>query len=393
MKKFSQINESGQKPKINIQDNTLGIISKNDLETYLEITDKFISDEAKAVIKYLIDNNDTYAKELGEPNSKNPLYDFYANGVPSADSTEKIKELYKNIGLVNKKNRLMEIPVFQTKDQFEAIISRTESPDQVILDLDSERGRNEIAKKYEPLIHKLAKQFLGKSNLTYDELVSAGYQGLTWAMNGYGKKTTKNKVDLETVVSKTFTQYAAYIIRVAMLEDIKHLSQTVRIPLSQQNLERQETGRNTKSNTISGDKEVGTSDDSSKALFDYVGATDNATRFVDQSDVEHMWSVFYDKLEEHFADDKTVLDIYYHCLGLKGYEKIKKKELADKYGVAQSMITYVLFKVNSFIKKDKRMMRLITDIFELMSECKHDEDMDYDPEEGLHIKINDESDE
>jgi RNA polymerase sigma factor (sigma-70 family) len=280
----------------------------------------------------------------------------------------------------------MEIPVFQTKEQFEAIISKSESPDQIILDLDTPEGRNEIAKRYEPLVHKMAKQFMGKSNLSYEELLSAAYQGLTWAMNGYGKKTKKNNADMETIVSKTFTQYAAWIIRVAILEDIKHLSQTVRVPLSQQNLEREQTGRNTKNNTISGDKEIGNGkDDTNKSLFDYVGSTDNATRSIDNEDVDKLWKAFFKQLESEF--DKTIIDIYYSSLGLNGYEKIKKKELAQKFGIAQSSITYYLYKVNNYIQTNKKMKAMITDIFELMSECKHDEDMDYDPEEGIYIEI------
>lgn len=390
MKKFSQVFEAA-KPKLDIQDDTINYISVAELKKYLEICDKFISDEAKAVVKYLIDNNANYIKELSNDNDENALAAFYDGGVPTTND-ETLKELYKNIGILNKRGRLMEIPTFQTKEQFDAIVSKSESPDQIILDLETQQGRNEIAKRYEPLVHKMAKQFMGKSNLSYDELLSAAYQGLTWAMNGYGKKTKKNVADMETIVSKTFTQYAAWIIRVAILEDIKHLSQTVRIPLSQQNLEREQTGRNTKNNTISGDKTVSVKgDESGKSLFDYVGATDNATRGIDNEDAEKLWKALFNKLESHF--DKTMMDIYYHSFGLNGYEKMKKKEIADKYGVAQSSISYYLYKVNDYIQTDKKLKALITDIFELMAECKHDEDMDYDPEEGIHVKIQENNEE
>jgi DNA-directed RNA polymerase specialized sigma subunit len=140
------------------------------LEKYLEITDKFISDEAKYVVKYLIDNNDTYMSELSsdDDNDENVLASFYNNGVPKQ---ENLKDLYKNIGVLNKRGRLMEIPVFQTKDQFDAIITKTEAPDAIILDLETEAGRNEVAKKYLPLIRKMANQYFGKANLSYDELV------------------------------------------------------------------------------------------------------------------------------------------------------------------------------------------------------------------------------
>lgn len=390
MKKFSQVFEAN-KPKLDIQDDTINYIDSANLKKYLEICDKFISNECKSIIKYLIDHNDTYISELSSDSDENALAGFYNNWKPSNKSNE-LKELYKNISILNKKNRLMEIPVFQSKEQFEAIINKTESPDSVILDLTSEAGRNQIAKKYEPLIHKIAKQFMGKSELSYEDLISAGNVGLIHAMNKYGKKSNKNVADLETIVGKTFTQYAAFMIRISILEDIKNLSQIVRVPISQQNAERRETGRNTKSNTVSGDKEISSSgDEGNKSLFDYIGGTDNATRGIDNEDVEKLWKKFFKKLEEKF--DKTTLDIWYSSFGVNGHEKMKKKDIAAKYGLVPSNISYYLYRVNTFIKTDKKMMEMMNDILELMTECKHDEDTDYDPEEGIHVKIQENNEE
>ena len=386
MKKFSQVFEAA-KPKLDIQDDTINYINVPDLKSYLTITDKFISAEAKGVIQYLIDNNEKYLSELGNDNDENVLAGFYNAGIKS-NATDVLKELYKNIGILYKKGRLMEIPVFQTKDQFQSIINKTEAPDAVILDLESEAGRNDVAKKYDPLVHKIAKDFYGKSNLDYEDLLSAGRRGLVYAMNGYGKKTKRNAADLETIVSKTFTQYAAFMIRISILEDIKDVSQTVRVPISQQNKERQETGRNTKSNTVSGDKEVGSSgDEGNKSLFDFMGGTDNATRDIDEEDLQKLWDALYKKLEEKF--DKTTLEIWYSSFGINGREKMKKKELAEKYGIVPSNVSYYLYKVNSYINSDKKILGMMEDIRDLMAECKHDRDMEYDPEEGLHIKIED----
>lgn len=384
MKKFSQIFEGNvSKPKLNIQDDTINYIKSEDLKKYLEITDKFISDEAKEIIKYLIDHNDTYLSDLSNDTDENALAGFYNAGIPKDDSK---KELYKNIGILNKKDRLMEIPVFLTKEQFEAIIDKTESPDAIILDLTSEKGRNEIAKKYQPLIHKIARQLHGKTNLSYDDLVSAGNQGLVLAMNGYGKKSDKNIADLETIVSKTFTQYAAFIIRINMIGDVRDVSQTVRVPISQQKKEKEEKGYNTKTNSISGDKSVSNNgEEGNKSLFDFIGGSEDASRGVDQEDMEKLWKSFYKKLEEKF--DKNLLDIWYSSFGLNGREKMKKKEIAEKYGLVPSNITYYLTKVNNFIQTDKQMKSILSDINELMAECKHDMDQDYDPEEGIHINI------
>ena len=134
MKKLSQLFEA----KIDIQDETINFIGKTDLKKYLEIADRFISDDAKTVIKYFIENND-YVKKFGNGDSKNAIVNFY-NGPAPKD--EKLKEVYKCIGKLNKKNRLLEIPMFQTDEQFEGIINKKVSPDEILLDLNSEKGRN-----------------------------------------------------------------------------------------------------------------------------------------------------------------------------------------------------------------------------------------------------------
>ena len=37
------------------------------------------------------------------------------------------------------------------------------------------------------MVHKIARQYINKSNVTYDDLVAAGFEGLAQAMNDYGK--------------------------------------------------------------------------------------------------------------------------------------------------------------------------------------------------------------
>ena len=191
MKKFSSI-ITEEKRTVSIQDDSLNYISKAELEKYLEIADKFISKEAKTVCKWLIDNNDTYIKTLAGKGEENAVASFFNAGFPK-DGTDDLKELYRNILTVSKSNRIMEIPVFMTKFQFDSIIKKEASPDEVIMDLDSEAGRNEVAKKFMPLVHKIVNSWLGKTSFDYDELLSAGLEGLTYAMNSYGKKSKKQK--------------------------------------------------------------------------------------------------------------------------------------------------------------------------------------------------------
>ena len=178
MKKFTQFIAEA-KQKLEIQDESINKISPEKLEKYLEIAKKFLSEEAKNIVNYLIDHP-KYVEELAGPNAENALATFYNNGIPK---TPALKELYSWVGKVVKANRLLEIPVFQTEEQFEAILDKKVSPDEIILDLSTERGRNEIAKKYDALVWKVARDFIGVSNFDLEELHAIGLEGLVDAMN------------------------------------------------------------------------------------------------------------------------------------------------------------------------------------------------------------------
>lgn len=404
MKYFSQLNEDNK--TISIQDNTVNYLSAGELKKYLEIADKFISKEAKAVCNWLIDNNDTYIKKFqSSEKSENALLDFFNKGFPKTE-TDSIKNLYRNILAVSKNNRLMEIPVFMTRNQFDSILDKSASPDEVILDLDSEKGRNEIAKRFTPLVHKIANSWLGKTSFDYDDLFSYGMYGLTYAMNTYGKKSNKalkreeakraaaakaaeetgvdfdptqdfSDIDIEKYKSYTFLQYAAQMIRVHILEATKNDSHLVRIPVSRQKKEKDEKGYVAKSNSVSGDKKMGGKDgDEGKSLFDIVGGMENPGKGIDQKEIDDLWKEITNKLEEKFGE-KT-MDIFYNHFGWGGRQKLSGKEMAKKYGFkSPSSITAEIMKVIHFIKKDKLMYSKFVDIFELMKEAKHDED-EYD---------------
>ena len=358
-----RINEAKQ--KLEIQDDSINFIDKNDLEKYLEVAGKFLSDEAKAVVNWLIENNDEYVKKLG--GGTNALETFYNAGVPKdAD----LKKLYSNVGKVVKANRLLEIPVFQTDEQFHAIIKKEIAPDEIILDLTSEKGRNEVAAKYDKLVWKIARSFNGKSNLTLDELYSAGLEGLTRAMNKYGKKTEYTKSDDENVKSYTFLSFAAFAIRHQILHDIKNVSHIVRIPVSAQQREKAETGHNTKNNTISGDKTVKGGEQGEKTVFDFMssGGGESSEGDVNKEDMDKIWKDIFAELEKKF-DEKT-MDIWYSFNELNGHKKMKNKELGQKYNMIPSRVTYYLYIVNSYILKNPKLREMFMDLRELVAESR-----------------------
>ena len=302
-------------------------------------------------------------------------------------SSGELKDLYAALSKLEKNGRLLEVPTLQTREQFNAIISGKEAPDSIILDLKTEEGRNALVQKYMKLIYKIIHQWEGKVNLDDKQLKSAALEGFVNAMNTYGKKSAyKDIEDEKAVKTYTFGQFAAYMIRFAIVAEVNNASRLVRIPISVISKEKKEKGSITKNNTISGDKKVGKDDDGGKkSLFDFVGGTDDGERTLDQQDLDKLWGDVYRILEKEF--DKKVIEAWYSFMGLNGREKLKNKEIAEKIGCQPSLVTYYCNTVNNFIKNDKIVMAKMKDIYELMKECLHDREHDDDIiEEGLDVK-------
>ncbi len=377
MKKLSQIITEAKK-KLDIQDDTINYISTPELQKYMEIADKFLSEDSKNVISWLIDHPN-YVEDLASKNANNALATFYDNGIPT---TPMMRELYRWVGNVVKNNRLLEIPVFQTKEQFNAIISKSVSPDEVIIDLSSERGRNEVAKKYDALVWKIARSYIGKSNFTLDDLHAIGYIGLVEAMNSYGKKTDRTKADDEHMVGFTFKSYAGYRIRIAILARIMDEGHVVRIPRSQQARERKEKGYNTRNTSISVETPVGKDKEgNTKRLLDKISDYERGGKSLEDADNERLWAEIDNKLRKKF-DDRT-LEIFYSWFGLFGYEKLSGKEIMAKYGFKNpSNINANNYKVMKYMKDDPEMLDALKELYEFTTERQHDddiEDRDFEP--------------
>ena len=352
---------------------------------YLTIADKFLSDAAKEVINYLIVNNKTYLSDLGTDSEENALSGFYNAG--TSKLSNELKELWKSIDEVIKSGRSLEIPVFQTQEQFNKILSEQVSPDMIIMDFNSPRSRNEIAKRYEPLVHKICRQYHGKSNLSYEDLLASAYEGLTYAMNNFGKKRSDNtEIPDETVNKYTFGQFAAYMIRFHILGTIENESRIVRLSKSQQKKERETTGKITKNNAVSGDKQIGihNSDEGNKTLFDFIDSQEYSDSNVDKEDVAKLWDKIYKKIKDKFGE--KVFNIWCSFYGINGHKELKNKELAAKYNVSNSSITYYCFKINNYLQKDTTIIKMLREVYELMKECLAEEDNRNNLDEPYHIK-------
>lgn len=412
MRTLSQLIEEA-KQKLDIQDDTINYIPVEDLKKYLEVTNRFISSDAKEVVNYLIVNNDHYVKDLSDGNDvENALAYFYDNGPYSEDHK---KELYALVGKIIKAGRMMEIPVFQTKDQFAGIIAGKISPDEVILDLTSEQGRNIIAKRYEGLVRKIALQFANVSEIPLDDLIGSGFEGLVYAMNGYGKKSKKaekreeqtgEELNIDQYKKTTFLTFASFSIRNAILDTIKNDAHTVKIPANQQKDERDQTGGNMKHRSISGDKPVN-DEEGGKTIFDLVGGFDSANKSINRKDINRSWKLLIKNLIDsgdlsnfiiycflytnHMGDYIKVVDgsgKEVTSVNPSNIEKVKlvvrdedtndgsvkdymsNKELSEIFKKSSSNITYCYYVVVSYIQKHPRLKSILREINDLYYESK-----------------------
>jgi len=372
--------------------NSVGFLDESQLKNYLNTVKDLLSDEAINVINWLITNNKTYVKDLGgtetDSETKNILADFYNAGKPS---DEKLKVLWDYINELVSKDRVLEIPVFQSKNDFNKIINKELPLDYVVLRLDTPDGKEEIVNKYNRLIEKIIHQWDGKSNFSHDELRSVAYEATTYAINNFGKRGKRGKADDDSYINKTFGQYLAYQIRCLILEEIKNLSHTVRIPVAQQRKEKQSKGTNTRNYTVSGDKIIkkGKDGDGNKSIFDFIGVPDvGSSSNLDNEDMDKLWKAALKQLENKFS--KLNMDIFYSFFGINGYKKLKNKELSAKYGVVPSQITYYIHKIISYIKTDPKIKKMFGEINDLMHECMNEREKEDDETYSINIKENSE---
>ena len=124
--------------------------------------------------------------------------------------------------------------------------------------------------------------------------------------------------------------------------------------------------------SISGDKSVGHDDEGSKTMFDFMGSSTDVEDGVNAEDRKKLWDDVWKILSKEF-DEKT-LDIWCSYWGAYDHKKLQNKEIAKKYNVANSNVTYYCQKVNQFIKKNKKILDMFTELYELLKESINDKD-------------------
>lgn len=200
----------------------------------------------------------------------------------------------------------------------------------------TEFERNELAKKYLPLVKKISNQFLNSSPLEYDEIEGFAWEGFVLAMNKYDP----------TKSSMSFTSYAAFGIKNAIMNGINSTGQTISVSLY-----------NRKKMT-----EKGEIIPTSVSLEKNFENEDHllSLGFEDDAVFDNPWKVMLDKIKSNF--DEEHVDIFCSVYGLDGHDVEKGKDIAARLGISGCLVTKRTKKIIEFIKNDKCLSSILRDL-------------------------------
>jgi RNA polymerase sigma factor (sigma-70 family) len=255
-----------------------------------------------------------------------------------------LEDLWKS--LKDLKTNLRLLPQYQTPSERQSFMKGNLKMSDITIDLDTSAGRNAVAKMYMSMVHKIVNGFVGKSRLGKPELMSAGLQGLTDAMNDWRKNGDESAI--------AFKNYAGQRVRQQILNDINKYSHT--LSTNQYGVEKLGTSM---LDALSFDNIPTNADgEMSHEFLSYVGSEDpnyNLTRSEEKN-----WSDLYKIIEDTFK--QRDVDIFYRYFGLKDQQKEKAKDIAKSMGMSPGNIKPIIDKILKTLKKNSRAMDLLIDL-------------------------------
>ncbi len=250
---------------------------------------------------------------------------------------------------------IMLLPQFLTAQQRQALELNKLDVTDITLDLESERGRQAVAKQFTPLVIRMANQFVGKCGLDKSELISSGMLGLTLAMNQYKNPEEIRKAGGES--SMTFASYAEYCIRNQILQDITELDGVVK----QSYYAKKKEGV-AQINSIDHSE----TDDEEVISIDRMIELSEEPDYEPTRNEEKEWQKVFKKLESKFSSRDC--DVFYRVFGLNGRKMEKTTEVARSLNTYISNIVRITQNMLAFLKKDSETREFLEGILSIYTE-------------------------
>jgi len=333
------------------------VVSNKEMKDYVDKMGKHLPEEIRKIINLLIRYNITDESILNRI-IHGSATDLKIVSKDTGVSSSNIEELKKCIDRAGEENIRM-LPLLITDEDRKSLMNGDKDPDDITLDLTSEKGRSRIVKQYSKLAVSIAAKYRGKCGLDWNSLVSAANMGLVKAMNDY-KRNTHSDIEDDKMKKLSFKQYAGWRINQQILNDINNYSRTVRV--TQHGFEKaKKEGRSFSTVRI----DMTDSDGENGNLADRLpGMTTDpvAGKIQDTGQMEKI----YDMIDKKFPDKTT--SIFYSYFGLHGYKKMTGVELSKQYGITGAAVSQRVKSVITWLQNDKKTRPLLQELLDIYSE-------------------------
>ena len=335
-KNFTAINEAAKY----INNDTLTIA---DIESYLSDVKKRIPEQIANIIYLTIKYELTTQKDIDSIKNANKGQ-LKTIAFKHNMSENEIVGLWESLKTL--KNNIRLLPQYQTASERKAFMSGKLDMSDITIDLETSAGRNSCAKQYMKMVHKIVNSYVGSCRLGKPELMSAGLQGFTDAMNDWRKNGDESAVPFKT--------YAAYRVKQQILNDINNYSYSLKT--NWYGISKMGSGLLTTVSLdgMSRDEEGDFKNDHLK----YLGAEDKNTNLTGTE--EDNWNALYKLIESKYK--QRDIDVFYRYFGLKGYQKEKGKDIAKSLGISPAMITGIINGILKNLKNDSKAMDILVDL-------------------------------
>ena len=266
------------------------------------------------------------------------------------------------------------IPQLMSQSEREALETGRKALDDITMDLETERGREAVAKVYMKVVYKIAGQFKGKSSLDDAQLISAGAMGLMNAMLNYRKPETndidslnipdEDKREGQKLKGLSFRQYAGWRIRQQILDDINNYGRTVRLSAyAYDKLKRDDRIKDSFNVSLSGLDADETSDRLER--MGELGVEPEAYR-VDKTKESERIKELCKIIEDKFPmKDATV---FYRIFGINGHKKETARTIASEIGVTEVRIAQIKRNVINYLRSHPKAMDILSDLLQIYTE-------------------------
>ena len=222
--------------------------------------------------------------------------------------------------------------------------------EDVVLDFSDEKKRNDIAKKFMPVVKQIAHYYMNKSNLGREELYSAAMLGLTTAMEKYRKPNSSDKL-------MPFVKFAKFCMSQQIKSDIGELSRTIKVPNSVRNSEKRKEKYASLMNVASIDRDIAKDEDGYSMVDRIAALAEEPDAFKDNTSDEQLWNKVIKFVNQNFNQKQA--SMFFKSVGINGFNRMKQTDIAKEMGCGKPNVSIAIKKIVTAIKQNPEMFEAI----------------------------------